>query len=230
MKYLKIACSGVLAGIFIGLGSFAFVACVSLDAAVGKILGSLLFSVGLLCVCFFGASLYTGRVGFAFEQKPNYVLELLAMLAGNFIGAAGSGSLVYLACSSGSNSLVSVAQGIASSRAVSIGGSTGETWYKALIMAIFCGMLVFMAVYIWKKAENWAIKATGLILCVWAFVVTGTEHCIANMFYFALAWAWSLGNFLNVLICIVGNSIGSWLIWLIIKAMTPKAPSIPQAK
>jgi formate/nitrite transporter FocA (FNT family) len=231
MKYIKLVLSGILAGLFIGLGSFAFVGCVALDPTIGKIIGSALFSVGLFCVCFFTTHLYTGRIGFSFEQKPSYVLDLLAMLAGNFIGAAGSGSLVYLACSTESeNKLVTVARSIADARAISIDGGAGEAWYKALLMAFFCGILVFLAVYIWKRAENWGIKAAGLILCVWAFVVTGTEHCIANMFYYALAGRWNLGDFLNVIVCIAGNSLGSWCVYWLFRGAFPPAPTTSVSK
>jgi formate/nitrite transporter FocA (FNT family) len=225
MKYLKVLVSGVLAGLFIGLGSFAFVGCLSIDPTIGKIIGSALFSVGLFCVCFFGVCLYTGRIGFCFEQKGNYFLDLVLMLAGNFIGAAGAGSLVCLALHGTDNKILANCVSIAQSRAIQLAdGATGEPWYRALIMSILCGMLVFLAVYIWKKAENWGIKAAGLILCVWTFVVTGTEHCIANMFYYAAAWQWNWGNFLNVVICIVGNSVGAWALWGLFKLLDPLFP------
>lgn len=212
MHQLKNFYSGILAGLFIGLGSFAYCACVSLDGALGKIIGSVLFSVGLLMVCFFGVNLYTGKIGFApeslHEKGPRYLLDLLVILAGNFVGAAGSGALLNLAIrGDGSNKILAVSASIAANRTLLDAGA--QSWYKALIMGIFCGMLVFLAVYIWKKAEHPLLKATGLILCVTTFVVTGTEHCIANMFYYALAGAWNWGDCLDVLVVIVGNSIGA---------------------
>jgi formate transporter len=223
MKHLQTLALGVLAGLFIGLGSFAYCACVSLDASVGKILGSLLFSVGLFLVCFFSANLYTGKIGFCpdcFKDKGiPYLLELAEMLAGNFIGASGSGALLYLALGS-DNKIVKVAQGIAASRTLL--GEGAQSWYKALIMGVFCGILVFLAVYCWKQAENWFIKASGLILCVTTFVVTGTEHCIANMFYYALAGSWNFGLTLDVLLVILGNSIGSLLLFYLFKVSSHK--------
>lgn len=231
MKTLKLLGSGILAGLFIGLGSFAFVGCVSLDPTIGKIIGSALFSVGLFCVCFFCSHLYTGRIGFCFEEKPSYVLDLAIMLAGNFLGAAGLGSVVYFAnLGESGNQLMGVVRSIVSSRALDLGSGSGEPWYKALLMALVCGMLVFLAVYLWKKAENWGIKVFGLVLCVWTFVVTGTEHCVANVFYFAMAGEWSLPSFLNVILCIIGNSLGSWLVWGLLKFSTPKTPVPPVSK
>jgi formate transporter len=198
------------------LGSFAFCGCVALDGTVGKILGSVLFSVGLFLVCFAGVNLYTGKIGFAPEairaQGWRYVFDLLLMLGGNFVGASGSGALINLAFrADSSNKILAVAQSIAANR--SCFGDSCQPWYKAFVMGIFCGMLVFLAVYVWKKSDNWFIKATGLILCVTTFVVTGTEHCIANMFYFGLAGAWNLGNFFDILIVIAGNSVGSLVLF-----------------
>jgi|LAHS01.1.fsa_nt_gb formate/nitrite transporter FocA (FNT family) len=220
MKYLKTFTSGVLAGLFIGLGSFAFCACVSLDASVGKILGSVLFSVGLFLVCFTQTNLYTGKIGFAPEAiKENgwgYLLDLLLMLAGNFVGSSGSGALLNLAFKADpSSKILAVSTSIAQNR--SCLGDASQAWYKALIMGIFCGILVFLAVYVWKKSDNWFIKATGLILCVTTFVVTGTEHCIANMFYFAFSGIWSVGLLVDVLLVILGNSIGSLILFGLIK-------------
>jgi formate transporter len=219
MNKLKILVSGVLAGLFIGLGSFAYCGCVALDPTVGKILGSALFSVGLFLVCFSGTCLYTGRIGFApeaiKEKGWGYLFDLALMLSGNFIGAAGSGALLNLAFQNDStNKILAIARSIAQNRALL--GEGAQPWYKAFIMGVFCGILVFLAVYVWKKSDNWFIKATGLILCVTTFVVTGTEHCIANMFYYAFAGEWNLGDFLDVLIVIAGNSLGSLFLYFLL--------------
>jgi formate/nitrite transporter FocA (FNT family) len=233
MKYLKAFVSGILAGLFIGLGSFAFCACVALDATLGKILGSLLFSVGLFLVCFTQTNLYTGKIGFAPEAiKTNgwgYLLDLGLMLAGNFVGSAGSGALLNLAFqNNASNKILAVSISIAQNRCCL--GEGSQAWYKALIMGVFCGILVFLAVYVWKKSENWFIKATGLILCVTTFVVTGTEHCIANMFYFAFSGLWSVGLLLDVLLVILGNSLGSLLLFGLLKlASYVRLPPAQQA-
>jgi formate/nitrite transporter FocA (FNT family) len=227
MKYLKCFASGVLAGLFIGLGSFAFCACQTL--LNGKFFGSLLFSLGLFLVCLLGTNLFTGKIGFAIEkveeEGPLYILQLLLMLAGNFVGAAGSGALLNLALSG--SDIVKAAQNIATARTVL--GDGAQPWYKALIMAVFCGILVFLAVFVWKKAENFFVKTFGLVFCVWVFVVTGTEHCIANMFYYAFAGSWSLGLLLDVLLAILGNSIGALVVWALLKFIEDHHKAVPQA-
>ena len=53
-----------------------------------KWVGAILFSVGLFVVFTFGLDLYTGKVGYMFNDKPwTYGIDLLLMLVGNFIGA-----------------------------------------------------------------------------------------------------------------------------------------------
>ena len=49
---------GLAAGILIGIGGTVFLACEN------KIVGAVLFSVALLCICLRGYALYTGKIGF----------------------------------------------------------------------------------------------------------------------------------------------------------------------
>lgn len=227
MKHLKCFASGILAGLFIGLGSFAFCACQAFIN--GKLYGSLLFAVGLFLVCLFNVNLFTGKIGFAIEatkqEGPLYFLQLLLMLAGNFVGAAGSGALLNLALSG--SDMIKAAVVIANNRTILGDGS--QPWYKALIMAFFCGILVFLAVYVWNKANHFFVKTFGLVFCVWAFVVTGMEHCIANMFYYAFAGSWSIGLFLDVLLAILGNSLGALLVWALFKFIEDHSKPLPRA-
>lgn len=55
--------SAMLAGLFIGLGytGYLIVSGIMADAAVGKVVGALLFPVGLLLVLIAGADLFTGN-------------------------------------------------------------------------------------------------------------------------------------------------------------------------
>lgn len=207
-KILSCFILGILAGLSIALGSFVFLACLACDQ---KILGSILFSVGLLMCCAFSLNLFTGKVGFIFENKPHYLLDLLIMYLGNILGAAGSGLLVYAAISHLPNtSIFDQAVAVSVSRSITV-----NNWWVSLIMAFFCGILVFLAVYGWKKFDNYALKITCLILCVTTFVATGTEHCIANMFYFSAGFTWNVSTILNIVIVTIGNALGSLTTWVL---------------
>ena len=207
MKYVRCLLLGILAGIAISLGSVGYVGCVANNS---KVLGAFLFALGLLLVCAFKFNLFTGKIGYLFDNKKNYLLDLLVMYIGNIIGACGSGFL-FSATSvfKEGSAFLTVVQNISTSRAV----SSGEPWQSALILGIFCGMLVFFGVHIFKNADSPAVKVTGLVFAVAAFIIAGTEHCIANMFYFSAANMWNGGTILNIVVVTIGNSIGALLLW-----------------
>ena len=66
LNFLK----GILAGLSIGLGGFLYILMVHyVEGELGKVLGSLLFAIGLFLVCTFKLSLYTGKIGMIYEGK-----------------------------------------------------------------------------------------------------------------------------------------------------------------
>ena len=70
----------ILAGIMIAIGGTIFL---SLD---NKIIGSIFFSIGLFMICTRGLNLFTGKIGYIFENNLKYTLEVIITLIGNFIG------------------------------------------------------------------------------------------------------------------------------------------------
>ena len=196
MRYLKTLVAGICAGLFIALGGVAFVVCSANNLSW---LGAILFSCGLMSVCAFQAKLYTGKIGFAFHSSKEELLDLPIMFIGNIIGAVVVGYLLFFALP---ENFITAAQAIAEKR-------MNEAFYVPIIMSFFCGILVYLAVYGWKVIESLPVKAILLILCVTVFVICGMQHCIANMFYFSLANMWNLETLLNILYCVIGNSIGA---------------------
>lgn len=77
-----------------------------------------------------------------------------------------------------------------------------------LILAFFCGMLMYIAVDGYKSKGNPVI----LFLGVSVFILAGFEHCIANMFYFTVAGVWSLKALVYILVMTLGNSAGGMFI------------------
>ena len=53
---------GALAGLCVSIGGCVFLACDN------KVVGAFLFSVALLTICYFGFSLYTGKIGYIVES------------------------------------------------------------------------------------------------------------------------------------------------------------------
>ena len=63
--------SGIAAGLCISLGGAVFLACEN------KVVGAVAFTIGLLSICYYGLSLYTGKVGYLFEKHDGEALSVL---------------------------------------------------------------------------------------------------------------------------------------------------------
>ena len=211
MKYLKVLLYGIYAGLAIGLGSFVFtiVSTYMGDTTAGKIFASALFSVGLILVCVLGLQLYTGKIGVVFDDREKLkenAINLPIMLVGNAIGAFALGILCHFIFMN----LPEVASKI---KAISEGKTASDTVF---LQGIFCGALVYIAVYFFKNLQNYGMKIVGIITAVTLFVYCGFQHCIANMFYFGMAFNWNTNMLWNLLIVILTNSVGALLVRCIV--------------
>lgn len=206
-KNISLLAKSILAGIMISLGSFAYVVCMSMQ---NKIVGSALFSIGLLLICFLSLMLYTGKIGFIIdstkEDIKSNLLNLVIIYIGNFIGAIGTGALCYLIFSNSSTQYARDILTAVNNIAVAKEFNSNNL---SFILSFFCGILVFLAVYLNKRLNNEAARFLFIFLCVFIFVISGFDHCIANMFYFSCAGVWSVNAFLNILLVTIGNSSGS---------------------
>ena len=203
-KYLKTLWLGILAGAAIGVGSFTFLFFKYLlrDSDPKAMFASMMFSVGLLTVCIFGLNLYTGKIGVFLDDREKIKensINLPIILLGNAIGAFVLGIIFHFIFMSRSG-FMGMIEGVSLAKTVSS---------KVFIEGLLCGALVYIAVYYYKNLENWAMKIIGIITAVTLFVYCGFQHCIANMFYFGMAFNWNIDMLWNLLIVILTNSIGA---------------------
>ena len=70
---------------------------------------------------------------------------------------------------------------------------------------------MYFAVNGYKTINDFG-KYIVVYLAVVVFILCGFEHCIANIYYFSCASLWSLKTVLYVLVMVLGNSLGSFLI------------------
>ena len=210
MKYLKVLLFGILAGLAIGLGSLAFTLCTSFTAdKLASILGSMLFSIGLILVCVFGLQLYTGKIGVVFDSREKLkenAISLPIMLVGNAIGAFALGIICHFIFYNSTEIMARITQ-------ISEGKFTSD---YVFIEGILCGALVYIAVYFFKNLQNYGMKIIGIITAVTLFVYCGFQHCIANMFYFGMACNWEDEMIWNLIVVILTNSVGALLIRCIV--------------
>ena len=206
MRLFKVFLFGIYAGLAIGLGSLVFtIVSAYLNNMGGMIFASALFSIGLILVCTLGLQLYTGKVGVVFDDEKKLkenAINLPIMLAGNAVGAFALGIICHFIFMN----IPEVANRI---QAISLGKTSSTTVF---LQGIFCGALVYIAVYFFKNLQNYAMKIIGIITAVTLFVYCGFQHCIANMFYFGMAFNWNVDMLWNLLIVILTNSIGALLV------------------
>ncbi len=186
----------LLAGLCIGLGGTV---CLSVDNGV---VGAALFSIGLLTILAFGFNLFTGKVGYALDNKPSYIGTLAVIWLGNL---AGTGLMAALARFTRIYTVIEPkAQNLVDQK-------LADDPVSILLLAIGCGMCMFIAVDQYKKQDS-MVKALFVIFPVMVFILCKFEHCIANMFYFFLAGSFTVKTLGYLLIMTLGNSIGGMLI------------------
>ena len=188
--------SGILAGICIGLGGTVFL---SLD---NKVLGALFFTVGLFTICTRGLHLYTGKVCYVFEKDLSYALDLLPIWLGNLAGTWLLATAVR--ATRIAPALIEKAQGLCETK---LGDGLGSIF----LLAVFCNALIYIAVDGYNKNPHEVGKYLALLFGVMVFILSGFEHCVANMYYFSVAGMWSGKALLYVLVMTLGNSVGGWI-------------------
>ncbi len=184
--------NGVLAGIMIIIGCTVYLACEN------KVFGAVFFSVALLTICFMGFSLYTGKIGLMTLKnfKKDFTVLTLGLL-GNVIATFLFGLLIGYALPN----IQAVAQ-------TAVANKLKESFLEALIRGVFCGILMYVAVAVYREKNSIA----GIFFCVPVFILCGFEHSIANMGYFAIAGVINLQSFGYIWIVILGNTIGGLLL------------------
>ena len=187
MKKLELINKSIGAAILIALGDFALL-------KLGNPIGPVIFAFGLLGVCYMGQNLFTGKCGFLIEDKIK-VLDLLTILIANLI----AGYLIGLAFSLIDKDVVSAA-------ALKI--STWDISLAFFIKSILCGIIMYIAVYMYRKNTP-----LGIIFGIPLFIFCGFQHCIANVITLGVAATFDYSLF----ICILGNFIGSIMMWFISK-------------
>lgn len=195
----RIFLKAAAAGITIGIGGAVYL------TLENRVIGAVLFGVGLYTIVLNGLFLYTGKVGYLISAKDKkaYILQLIFTWLGNFAGTALAAAAIS---ATRIRNLRRTAEVICKTK-------LADTPHSILILAVFCGILMYVAVDGFREKGNPLI----LFFCVTVFILCGFEHCIANMFYFSLVGAWSLRAVIYLLLMTLGNSVGGILLPLVKK-------------
>ena len=190
MERVRQLVSAVIAGGLIGMGGTVYL------SQQNPVVGSCLFAIGLFTIVIFQLQLFTGKIGYLPMQKPVYLIELaITWMVRN--------SRIY-------EGMAEKVQTIAATK-------LNDDFLSIFLLAVFCGMLMFIAVDIFKNQTGSTIRTVGVFIPVMVFILSGFEHVIANMYYFSLAGVWSGHCLLSIIVMTLGNSVGGMIIPLYLK-------------
>jgi len=177
---------GIAAGILVGMGAVSSsTAAHALDnVGLTRLVTALVFPIGLCMVVLLGTELFTGNVLMitaVLKKKITWAglaRNWAIVYVGNLVGAL---ALAFLMAAFGQMDIGAKAVAVYTAKVAAY--KSGLPWMNAFVLGIFCNMLVCIAVYMGSTAQDTAGKILGLYLPIVAFVVSGFEHSIANMYY-----------------------------------------------
>lgn len=187
LSFLSLFMLSILAGSFIALGA-EFCTLVIFDSSLSigltKLLGGIAFSLGLILVVVAGAELFTGNnlviMGFAsgvvtYKQLlKNWSVSYL----GNFLGSLVVVFLMFF------TNLWKMKEYMLGAKAVLIAADkVNLTFLEAFSRGILCNALVCLAIWLCFSARTVVGKIAAIIFPITAFVASGFEHSIANMYF-----------------------------------------------
>ncbi len=191
LPWLKMFVLAVLAGAFIALGAvFATVVTTGGGVSFGitRLLGGLVFCLGLILVVVAGAELFTGNnlIVMAWANRKVTTARLLrnwgVVYAGNFVGSVMTALIVF---ASGHHSS---AGGQVGRNALAIADAKlSHSFVEAVCLGILCNALVCLAIWLCMSARTTTDKILAIVFPITAFVAAGFEHSIANMFFIPVA-------------------------------------------
>lgn len=188
MPLISIIFLSIMAGGSIALGDVFWAhatvgVAASSSPGIANFIGGIAFSVGLVMVVFFGGHLFTSSV-LSGVSTAEYKLPFGKTISYwtivwifNFVGSA---LIAYMYFKSGlpfkyDESILK--------HFVELGvGKTNLSFEAAFIRGIFCNVFVCMAIWVATSATDTSGKILAIMLIVGAFVGSGYEHCVANMF------------------------------------------------
>ena len=233
---LRMFALAVLAGAFIALGAI-FATTVTtgstLPFGLTKLMGGLVFCLGLVLVIGAGAELFTGNnlIVMAWANGKVTTLQLLRnwiiVYLGNFVGALATAVMMLW------SQQYTAANGALGQNVLTIAqGKVDLAFGQAIVLGILCNALVCLAVWLSMGGRSVTDKILAIIFPITAFVAAGFEHSVANMYFVPMGlfvksgatdafWnqigssaaaydSLSWGNFLlnNLLPVTIGNIIG----------------------
>ena len=191
---------GILAGICISLGGTVFLRLKDAFPG-GNVVGALLFTIGLFTIVEKGFHLFTGKVCYLFDNKPSYMGFCAIVWLGNLIGTIFMGTLENLTAICGVKGINAVAAALVEAK-------MAQSALSLFLLGFFCNIFIYIAVNIYANSKYELGKYLALFLGVSSFILCGTEHSIADMYYWSVSGV-LFSNPVQSLVCILIISLGN---------------------
>ncbi len=191
LDFLSTMALAVLAGAFIALGCIFFTVSqtgLNVSWGIGRVVGGLTFSLGLVLIIIGGAELFTGNnlIIMAWASRKLSTLRVLRnwgiVYIGNLLGAIATALFVFW------GQHYEMDKGAVGLTALNVGlDKVGLDFTQAIILGILCNAMVCMAVWLTYSARTTFGRIAAIIFPISGFVAAGFEHCVANMYFIPFA-------------------------------------------
>lgn len=196
LSIFKMLVLGILAGAYIGFGANLATkvgAAPDANTAMGIFLFGAVFSVGLMMVVIAGAELFTGNnmacMLAVFNGQATWgglLKNWVVVWIANFIGSVLLVFIIFGGAYWSMKDPATGAIGLSAMGAKAVGIAHGKlslSWGEAFLRGICCNWLVCLAVWLAFAAKDAIGKIFGIFFPIMAFVSSGFEHSVANMFF-----------------------------------------------
>ena len=186
LPLLRMVLLGILAGMFIACGASASSVAMHAIGNVGlaRLVAGCVFPIGLMMIIFVGGELFTGDCLMIMScmhgkiSVAGMIKVLVVVWFSNFAGSALFAAMVNATAQFGytGNLLGAFTMKVAM-------GKVTMSFGAAFVSGILCNIFVCIAVLMAAAAKDIAGKVLAIFFPIMAFVVSGYEHCVANMYY-----------------------------------------------
>lgn len=208
---------GILAGMYIAIGAIgALKLSASLaDPGLGSFLGALVFPVGIIAIILMQAELFTSdcMVMTAVYAKRTRVRKIFGILILIFTANLLGGMLIAFLTKTAGIFNEQVMNLVIEKAIHKVHMPLGQLF----VSAVLCNIIVCTGVCLAYSCKEEISKVVVVWLAITVFVISGTEHVVANMYYLFIAYFGgaeiTLGNiFYNLIVAAVGNFVGGGII------------------
>lgn len=186
MPIWKMILLGVLGGMFIACGASSSSVAMHNISNVGlaRLVAGAVFPVGLMMIVFIGGELFTGdclMINGVLDKRYSVWSMLRVLLIVWFSNLIGSVVIAFLAYAAGQYNFTN---GLLGAFTIKVAlGKVNLSFGTAFASGIACNVFVCAAVLMAAAAKDIEGKVWAIFFPILAFVVSGYEHCVANMYY-----------------------------------------------